>query len=459
MTLGVLREPCSVAWSTRVKPLLIPLSPGTHVIAGGRVPSAGHRGGVVVMDVVCQRCVGLDVDKRTVKVCVRVQGSGSRKTAVEVTTWSTSLPQLVRLRAKLVADGVQRVVMESTSDYWRPVFYVLSEQLDEVMLVKASDVKAIPGRKSDVSDAEWLADLGAHGLVRASFVPPQDQRQLRDLTRARARLLEDRTREVQRLEKDLEDACIKLSAVVTDLQGVSARLILDALVDHHDDPTVMADLAKGRLRSKIDQLSEALTGRVTDHHRFMLRFRLRRIDAATADLAELDGRVDQLIKQMGFHPARDLLLSVPGLGQRGAEELLAEIGTDMGVFATSAALVSWAGTAPGSHESAGKRKAVRARPGNRYVKRTLGIAAKSVARQKRGFLSARFRRLAVRRGYGRALVATEHAMLTAIWHMLRDDICYHDLGNDYYQQRRPEHILRRKINDLEAAGYTVTRAA
>jgi transposase len=160
------------------------------------------------MDVVCQRCVGIDVDKRTVKVCVRVQGSGSRKTTAEVTTWSTSLPQLVKLRAKLAAEGVQRVVMESTSDYWRPVFYVLAEQLDNVMLVKASDVKAIPGRKSDVSDAEWLADLGAHGLVRGSFVPPQDQRQLRDLTRARARLLEDRTREVQRLEKDLEDACI-----------------------------------------------------------------------------------------------------------------------------------------------------------------------------------------------------------------------------------------------------------
>ena len=186
--------------------------------------------------------------------------------------------------------------MESTSDYWRPVFYVLSEQLD-VILVKASDVKAMPGRKSDVSDAEWLADLAAHQLVRASFVPPEQQRQLRDLTRARARLLDDRTREVQRLEKNLEDACIKLSTVATDLQGVSARQMLHALIEGRDDPAAMAELAHGRMRAKIAELTEALTGRVTDHHRFMISFRLRRIDAATDDLAVLDARIDQLIQQ------------------------------------------------------------------------------------------------------------------------------------------------------------------
>jgi transposase len=223
-----------------------------------------------------------------------------------------------------------------------------SEGLD-VILVKASDVKAIPGRKSDVSDAEWLADLAAHGLVRASFVPPENQRQLRDLTRARSRLLADRSREVQRLEKELEDACIKLSAVVTDLQGVSARLMLQALIEARDEPAAMAALAIGRMRTKIDQLTEALTGRFNDHHRFMVTFRLKRIDAATADLAELDTRIDALI-------VRDLLLSIPGLGRHGAEELLAEIGPDMTVFNTPEQLAAWAGVAPGSHESAGKRK-------------------------------------------------------------------------------------------------------
>lgn len=410
------------------------------------------------MEVVYQRCVGIDVSKRDVKVCLRVQGSGSVKTSAAVSTWGASVPQLVRLRAELVAAGAQRVVMESTSDYWRPVFYVLAEQLD-VVLVQASAVKAIPGRKSDVSDAEWLADLGAHGLVRASFVPPEAQRQLRDLTRARAKALQDRSREVSRLEKDLESACIKLSAVVSDLQGVSARLILQALIDHESDPAVMAQLARGRLRNKIEALTEALTGRVNDHHRFMVEFRLGRIDAATTDIDTLDQRIDNLVEAEHFGPARDLLLTVPGLGQRGAEELLAEIGPDMSIFASPQGLACWAGVAPGSHESAGKRKKVKASPGNRYVKRSLGIAAKSVARKKTGFLAARFRRIAARRGYNKALVATEHAMLTAIWHMLTNGVVYHDLGTDYHHRNTPQRELRRKIAALEAAGYTVTPAA
>jgi transposase len=410
------------------------------------------------MDVVYQRCAGIDVGKRAAKVCVRVQGRGSQKTSTTVTTWSSTMPQILKLRAKLVREGVQRVVMESTSDYWRPLFYVLAEGLD-VILVKASDVKAIPGRKSDVSDAEWLADLAAHGLVRASFVPPENQRQLRDLTRARSRLLADRAREVQRLEKELEDACIKLSAVVTDLQGVSARLMLQALIEAREDPAAMADLAIGRMRTKIDQLTEALTGRFNDHHRFMVTFRLKRIDAATVDLAALDARIDALIVDAGFDAARDLLLSIPGLGPHGAEELLAEIGPDMTVFNTPEQLAAWAGVAPGSHESAGKRKNAKTRRGNRYVKRALGIAAKSVGRKKTGFLAARFRRLAARRGYAKAVVATEHSMIIAVWHMFSTGEYYHDLGGDHYHRLTPARIIKRRIAELEAAGYTVTREA
>jgi transposase len=413
----------------------------------------------MVVEAVYQRCVGIDVGKAELKVCLRVQGRGSRPTRCTVTTWSTRTPQLIKLRDRLVADKVERVVMESTSDYWRPVFYVLSEQLD-VILVKASDVKAMPGRKSDVSDAEWLADLAAHQLVRASFVPPEQQRQLRDLTRARARLLDDRTREVQRLEKNLEDACIKLSTVATDLQGVSARQMLHALIEGRDDPAAMAELAHGRMRAKIAELTEALTGRVTDHHRFMISFRLRRIDAATDDLAVLDARIDQLIQQApGFSPARDLLLTVPGLGLRGAEDLLAEIGPDMTNFQSTEHLASWVGVCPGSHESAGKKKNVATRPGNRYAKRALGMAAKNVIRHKSGFLSVRFKRLVARRGFPKALVATEHAMINAIWHMLTTGSCYHDLGPDYYIRRTPQKVIRRKIADLEAAGYTVIKTA
>ena len=406
------------------------------------------------MDVVCTRCAGVDVSKKDAKVCVRIQGRGSKPTGTRVTTWSSMMPEIVRLRDELVADQVELVVMESTSDYWRPFFYVLSESLP-VMLVRATDVKGMPGRKTDVSDAEWLADLAAHGLVRASFVPAEPLRQLRDLTRARVGLFQERTRELQRLEKELEDACIKLSSVVSDLQGVSARLMLQALVDQDHDPQAMAELARGRMRPKVNQLTEALQGRFNDHHRFMVTFRLARIDQTSADIGRLDERIDALMAREGLTVARELLESVHGIGKHGAEELLAEIGPDMTVFPTPQALASWVGVAPGSHESAGRRHPVAVRPGNRYAKRTLGIAAKSAARMRNSFLAARFKRVCARRGYGKALVAIEHSMITAIWHMLTTGEYYNDLGGDYYIRRNPHQAIRRKIRDLEAAGYRI----
>jgi transposase len=410
------------------------------------------------VEVVCRCCAGIDVSKRDAKVCVRVQGRGSARTTVKVSTWSSVMPQIVKLREQLVADGVELVVIESTSDYWRPFFYVLSEALP-VMLVKASDVKGMPGRKTDVSDAEWLADLAAHGLVRASFVPPEPLRQLRDLTRARVGLFQERTRELQRLEKELEDACIKVSSVVSTLQGVSARAMLQALVDSERDPKALAGLARGRMRAKVEQLSEALEGRFNDHHRFMVSFRLARVDQITADIDALDRRIDELIEREGLASARELLVSVHGMGKHGAEELLAEIGPDMSVFPTPQALASWVGVAPGSHESAGKKHPVKARPGNRYAKRTLGIAAKSAARMKSSFFAARFKRVCAHRGYNKALVATQHSMIVAIWHILSTGEYYRDLGGDYYSRRSPERTIRRKIKDLEAAGYQVTQPA
>lgn len=406
------------------------------------------------MDVVCQRCAGIDVSKKDAKVCVRVQGRGSRSTAARVTTWSSVMPEIIRLRDELVADEVELVVMESTSDYWRPFFYVLAEALP-VMLVRATDVKGMPGRKTDVCDAEWLADLAAHGLVRASFVPPEPLRQLRDLTRARVGLFQERTREVQRLEKELEDACIKLSSVVSDLQGVSARLMLQALVDDASDPRAVAELARGRMRPKVDQLAQALEGRFNDHHGFMVSFRLSRIDQTSTDIDLLDQRIDALMEREGLTVARELVMSVPGIGKHGAEELVAEIGADMSVFPTPQALASWVGVAPGSHESAGRHHPVAVRPGNRYAKRSLGIAAKSASRMRNSFLAARFKRVCARRGYGKALVAIQHSMITAIWHMLSTGEYYNDLGGDYYTRRNPHHAIRRKIRDLEAAGYRV----
>lgn len=268
-------------------------------------------------------------------------------------------------------------------------------------------------------------------------------------------LFQERTRELQRLEKELEDACIKLSSVVSDLQGVSARAMLQALVDHDHDPKAMAELARGRMRPKVDQLTQALQGRFNDHHRFMVSFRLARIDQTSADIDRLDQRIDSLMEREGLTVARELLESVHGIGKHGAEELLAEIGPDMSVFPTPQALASWVGVAPGSHESAGRKHPVSVRPGNRYAKRTLGIAAKSAARMRNSFLAARFKRVCARRGYGKALVATEHTMIVAIWHMLSTGEYYSDLGGDYYTRRNPHHALRRKIRDLEAAGYHV----
>ena len=282
----------------------------TRRLDGIRLPGGVTVEEVVVVDVVVQRCAGIDVSKRDAKVCVRIQGSGSRRTSTLVSTWKATSPQIVKLRDQLLADRVELVVMESTSDYWRPFFYLLSEQLS-VILVKASDVRALPGRKSDVSDSEWLADLAAHGLVRASFVPPENGRQLRDLTRARTFLFAERTREVQRLEKELEDACIKLAGVVSNLQGVSSRAMLEALVNHEDDPAVLAELARGKLRAKIGLLTEALTGRFNDHHRFMVRFRLDRIDQSSADIDRLDRRIDELIEREGFTAARTSSAAYP----------------------------------------------------------------------------------------------------------------------------------------------------
>ena len=369
-----------------------------------------------------------------------------------MTTWGATTSQILALREHLVAAKVSCVVIESTSDYWKPFYYLLDDAL-EVILVNAKSVRSVPGRKTDVSDAAWLADLGAHGLVRASFVPPPPVRALRDLTRTRTVITRERTREVQRLEKLLEDAGIKLSSVATDITGVSGRAMLEALIAGERDPAVIAELAQRRMRSKIPALTEALTGRFSDHHRFMTRLFLDRIDAHTADIARLDAHIDEAIEP--FKAARDLLVSIPGFSRIVAEVFIAETGAEMAVFPTAGHLASWAGLSPGSNESAGRIKSTKTRPGNRYLKGALGIAALSAARSKNTYFSAKYKRIATRRGPMRAIVAVEHAMVIAAWNLLVNGDFYRDPGANYYTARRPAQTKARAISQLETLGYRV----
>ena len=406
------------------------------------------------MEVIHRRCAGMDVSKRDAKVCVRVAGAGRRRTVETVRTWASTTNSVLALRDHLIDEQVSLVVMEATSDYWKPFYYLLEDAGFEVMLVNARQVKNLPGRKSDVSDATWLAQLGAHGLIRGSFVPPAPIRQLRDLTRARSMITRERGREIQRLEKLLEDAGIKLSSVASDITGVSGRLMLEALIEGQRDPTVLAELAKRRLRSKIAALTEALTGRFNDHHAFLARMHLDVIDQRTRQIGELNARIEVVMEP--FRAFADLIMTIPGIGERCAEVIVAETGADLSIFPTAAHLASWAGTCPGSNESAGRVKSTATRPGNPYLKAALGTAALSIANTKGTYLSARYRRIAARRGPKKALVAVEHAILTAIWNMAHTGALYDDPGPDYYSRIDPDRTRRRAISQLHQLGYQVT---
>ena len=329
-------------------------------------------------------------------MCVRVAGRGRRKTVETVRTWASTTNTILQLREHLIEEHISLVVMEATGDYWKPFYYLLEDAGFQVMLVNARQVKKLPGRKSDVSDATWLAQLGAHGLVRGSFVPPAPIRQLRDLTRARTMMTRERGREIQRLEKLLEDAGIKLSSVASDITGVSGRLMLQALVDGQRDPAVLAELAKRRLRVKIPELTEALTGRFSEHHAFLARMYLEAIDQRTQQIEELNTRIEVAMEP--FRSFCELIATIPGIGPRCTEVIVAETGADMDIFPTAAHLASWAGTCPGSNESEGRVKSTATRPGNAYLKAALGAAALSVAHTHGTYLAAKYRRIAARRG-------------------------------------------------------------
>ncbi|MCX4593257.1 IS110 family transposase [Streptomyces sp. NBC_01549] len=406
------------------------------------------------MDVLHERCAGADISKKDAKVCVRAPSTKRRGSfTTETTTWGSTTNAVLALRDHLLAAEVTLVVIEATSDYWKPFYYLLAEDLD-VILVNARQVKNLPGRKTDVSDAAWLAQLGAHGLVRPSFVPDQPVRELRDLTRARTQLTRERGQIVQRLEKLLEDTGIKLAAVASDIMGVSGRAMLEALVSGEREPQTLAELARRKLRNKIPELTEALTGRFRDHHAFLVRLHLDHYDQLTDSVGQLDARIEEAMAP--FRPALDLLDTIPGINRAVAEVIIAETGGDMARFASARHLASWAGVCPGHHESAGRTKNTKVRPGNPYLKGALGLAAFGAVRTKDTYLQARYKRLTARRGPLRALVAVEHSIITAIWHMLTDNVTYRELGGAYFTQRDPERATRRAINALNQLGYTVT---
>ena len=320
--------------------------------------------------------------------------------------------------------------------------------------LRDGNVSGLPGRKTDVCDAAWLCQMGECGLLRASFVPPEPIRQLRDLTRYRTTLTAERSREAQRLEKELEDAGIKLSSVATDILGVSGRAMLAALIDGERDVRVLAEMAKARMRSKIPQLVEALTGNFGEHHAFLCRLHLERIDQLSASILALSSRIEEQMRP--FSRRLDQLATIPGVGQSVAEVIIAETGGDMSRFRTAAHLASWAGVCPGHHESAGKRKSGKTRHGNRWLVGALGTAAMAAARTKdTTYLGARYQRLAPRLGKKKAIVAVEHSILTAVWHMLTDDVDYADLGGDYFARLDPEHAMRRIVRQANMLGFTV----
>jgi transposase len=407
---------------------------------------------------IIERVAALDIGKAELVTCVRVPNPARPgRRAQEITTYSTMTRSLLVLADRLRVLGVTRVVMEATSDYWKPVFYILEAQGLDPWLVNARDVKHLPGRpKTDKLDAVWLAKVAERQMIRPSFVPPPEIRLLRDLTRYRVDLVAVRTAEKQRVEKLLEDAQIKLSVVASDIFGVSGREMMAALLAGERDPKVLAALARTAMRAKIPRLEEAFVGRFTDHHAFLLRTMLARVDETSADIAAVEARIEELI--VPFAQAVERLDEITGVGITAAHVMIAEIGLDMSRFPTAAHLCSWARFAPGVKESAGKNKGRGATGhGNRYLARVLGEAAVGASRTDT-FLGERYRRIARRRGKKKAIVAVGRSILVIVWHLLSDpDARFHDLGSDFYDNRTgPDRKKRNHVRQLEALGYKVT---
>jgi transposase len=402
------------------------------------------------MQVKYERCCGIDVHKDTVVACVIVSGSGGHVQKA-TRTFATTTGELTTLTQWLTAKGCTHVAMESTGVYWKPVYNLL-EGAFEMLVVNAAAIKKF-GDKTDVTDAEWLADLLRHGLLRGSFIPSAPQRALRDLTRYRTRLIDDRSREVNRVQKVLEDANLKLASVASDVMGVSGRAILAQLIQGQSNPAVLADLAKGRLREKRAALEQALTGRFTAHHRFMLIQHLSHIDYLDEQIAKLDAEIAAQMRP--FQAAVDRWDQLPGINQRSGQVIVAEVGADLKPFADGAHLASWGGICPGNQESAGKRHSGKTRKGSKWLRRALVEAAHSAARTKNTYFATLYHRLAGRRGKKRALVAVGHSLLVTGYTLITRQVDYHDLGANYFDELNKEAVKRRTVKRLEQLGFQV----
>jgi transposase len=400
------------------------------------------------MQVIHERCCGLDVHKKTVVACA-VTPDGQR-----IRTFGTTTRELRALADWLAGQGVTHVAMESTGVFWKPVYNVLEQRGLTLLVVNAQQIKAVPGRKTDIQDAAWIADLLRHGLLRGSYIPDRAQREQQELVRYRTRLLQERGQVVQRIQKALEGANIKLSAVVGDIAGVSGRAMLDALVAGTTDPEALAALARGRLRAKRAALSEALAGEVSSAQRVLLASQLRQLDFLDAEIGRLSDEIAERFRPV--EAALDRLDAIPGVGRRAAERIVAEIGTDMSRFPTAGHLASWAGLCPGNHQSAGKRLSGRTRHGNTWLKAALVEAAWGAVHARDSYFGALYRRLVGRRGVKRAIVAVAHALLVVVYHLLRDNAAYRELGGNYFDERERQAVVGRSVRRLERLGYKVT---
>ena len=404
------------------------------------------------METVVERPAALDVHKEQVTACVRVPVARGRREQ-QVAEFKTTVRGLLALRDWLKAHRVTQVAMEATGVYWKPVWAILEDEF-QCLLVNARHVKQVPGRKTDVSDAAWLCQLLEAGLLRASFVPPKPIRTLRNLTRYRKAQIGERQREANRLHKILEDTGIKLDCVASDILGASGRAMLDALVAGTTDPGVLAELAKGKLRAKLPALREALEGRFDAEHGIVVGAILAHLDFLDEQIDRLSEAIEEQIRP--FAKAVELLCSIPGVQQRTAEVIVAEVGDDMSVFPTAGHLASWAGLCPGNDESAGKRRSGRTRKGSRWLSIALTEAAQANTRSRDTYLSAQYRRLRARRGHKRAIGAVRHSIICACWHMLTTGEIYNDAGGDYFTRLEPDKQRRRLIRQLEQLGYAVT---
>jgi transposase len=412
------------------------------------------------MDVIVERCAGLDVGKDEVVGCVRTPAASGRGRSSELRTFLTFTSGLEELADWLTANGVTEVVMEATGQYWKPIWYLLEDREFDLKLVNAKHVKMVPGRKTDLADAAWLAQLLEHGLLAGSFVPPAPIRELRDLTRYRKRLIQTHTAECQRVQKVLEDAGIKLDSVASDVLGVSGRAMLAALVAGERDPDALAELAKGKLRKKIPMLRHALRGRFGDHHAVMLGVVVDHVDYLDRAIAALDVEIDRVIAP--FKGARDRLDTITGVGKRAAECIIAEIGVDMTRFPTAAHLASWAGLCPGNNITGGKQRSGRTNHGNRWLGEILHECVGAARQCRDTYLAAQYWRLRRRMSHNKAAVAVGHSILVICWHLLTNDCDYDDLGGDWFARRtdtdkRRNHLIR-QLHDL-GYGVTLTKVA